>query len=197
MKTNIKNMIKAMALPACAALALLASAANSEAAVFAKYDGVDGSSADIDHKDWIVLESVTAPIVRETVVDPETGVVSNRGDVVFGDIVLVKKVDKSTTKLIFEVCHGEFSKEVEIHVCTSTSAGGRSSTSEQPYIIYKLKDAVISSYKLITNADGTAYEEITLGYTKVEWTYVAFDPKTGAKIGEPVTVVSDLANTGE
>ena len=63
-----------------------------------------------------------------------------------------------------------------MHFTRSTEDGR-----EQPYLKYKLKDVIVTSYSFHGNAAGDPLptEEVTLGYTEVEWTYITVDPKTG------------------
>ncbi len=46
---------------------------------------------------------------------------------------------------------------------------------------YKLSDVIVSSYSIHANSSGSPLpsEQITLGYTKVEWTYIVVDRRRG------------------
>ena len=45
---------------------------------------------------------------------------------------------------------------------------------------------IVSSFSFHGNSAGNPLpsEEITMGYTKAEWTYIVIDPKTGDKKGQ-------------
>ena len=92
-----------------------------------------------------------------------------------GDICIVRQLDKSSTKIQEACAKGDFFKEVEVHFCTTVK------NKQEPYLKYKLSNVIVTSYSFHGNASGDPLpsEEITLGYTEVEWTYVVLDPKTG------------------
>jgi len=95
-----------------------------------------------------------------------------------GDVVVVRELDKSSTKLQESTANGFFHDEVEVHFTRSSVSGDEK---QQTYLKYKLKDVIVTSYSFHGNAAGDPLptEEITLGYTEVEWTYISTDPRTG------------------
>jgi len=145
---------------------------------FVKIGDIKGEATDNDHKDWIIIESMSSPLFRSI---PEGAKDSQRtkGDTTLGDIVVVRQLDKSSTKLQEACANGTFFGEVEIHFCTTMT------NKQEPYLTYKLKDVIVTSYGFHGNSSGDPLpsEEITLGYTEVEWTYITIDPKTGDKKG--------------
>ena len=145
---------------------------------FVKLGDIKGEATHNDHKDWIIIESMSSPLFRSI---PEGAKDSQRtkGDTTLGDICVVRQLDKSSTKLQEACANGTFFKEVEIHFCTTTK------NKQEPYLTYKLKDVIVTSYGFHGNSSGDPLpsEEVTLGYTEVEWTYITIDPKTGDKKG--------------
>ena len=145
---------------------------------FMKLGDIKGEATDADHKDWIIIESMSSPIFRSI---PEGAKDQQRtkGDTTLGDIVVVRQLDKSSTKLQEACSNGTFYKEVEVHFCTTVN------NKQEPYLTYKLSDVIISSYSFHGNSSGSPLpsEEVTMGYTKVEWNYIIVDPKTGDKKG--------------
>ena len=105
---------------------------------------------------------------------------SSKGDTTLGDIVIVRQLDKSSTKLQEACANGTFFNEVEIHFCTTVK------NKQEPYLTYKLSNAIITSYSFHGNSSGSPLptEEVTMGYTAVEWTYIVVDPETGDKKGD-------------
>jgi type VI secretion system secreted protein Hcp len=83
-----QNAIKSMALVAVVA-STLAIPAESSAAVFVKFDGLDGESQDADHKDWVDVLSWSWGLSKDS-----------RGKVCVQDLSLVKYLDSSTPDLI-------------------------------------------------------------------------------------------------
>lgn len=147
----------------------------ADAAAFMKLGDIKGEATDNEHKDWIIIESMSSAITR-TVDDKAKDTQRSRGDTTLGDVVVVRELDKSSTKLAESTANGFFHEEVEVHFTRSIDDGR-----EQTYLKYKLKDVIITSYSFHGNAAGDPLptEEVTLGYAEVEWTYITIDPETG------------------
>lgn len=147
----------------------------ADAAAFMKLGDIKGEATDKEHKDWIIIESMSSAIYR-SVPEGAKDVQRSRGDTTLGDVVVVRELDKSSTKLQESTANGFFHEEVEVHFTRSSGDG-----KQQTYLKYKLKDVIVTSYSFHGSAAGDPLptEEITLGYTEVEWTYIATDPRTG------------------
>lgn len=149
---------------------------------FMKMGDIKGEATDTDHKDWIIIESMSSPIHRSI---PEGAKDQQRtkGETTLGDVVVVRQLDKSSPKLQEACANGTFYKEVEVHFCTTVK------NKQEPYLKYKLADVIVTSYSFHGNSSGSPLpsEQITLGYTKVDWEYVVVDPKTGDKQGQVAT----------
>ena len=147
-------------------------------AAFMKLGDIKGEATDNEHKDWIIIESMSSPIFR-SIPEGAKDAQRSRGDTTLGDVVVVRELDKSSTKLQEACANGTFYDEVEIHFTTQVK------NKQEPYLTYKLKDVIVTSYSFHGNAAGDPLptEEVTLGYTEVEWTYITVDPKTGDKKG--------------
>jgi len=141
---------------------------------FMKLGDVKGEATDQGHKDWIIISSMSSPVFRSI---PEGAKDQQRtkGDTTLGDIVVVRQMDKSSTKLQEACANGTFFKEVEIHFCTTVK------NKQEPYLKYKLENVIVTSYSFHGNSSGDPLpsEEMTMGYTKAEWTYIIVDPNTG------------------
>jgi type VI secretion system secreted protein Hcp len=146
---------------------------------FMKLGDIKGEATDQDHKDWVILDSMSSPIFRSI---PEGAKDQQRtkGETTLGDIVVVRQLDKSSTKLQEACANGTFYPEVEVHFCTTVK------NKQEPYLKYLLKDVIVTSYGFHGNSSGDPIpsEELTLGYTEVEWTYVVIDPASGDKKGQ-------------
>ena len=145
---------------------------------FMKLGDIKGEATDKDHKDWILIESMSSPLYRSI---PEGAKDQQRtkGDTTLGDIVVVRQLDKSSTKLQESCANGTFFKEVEVHFCTTVK------NKQEPYLKYKMENVIVTSYSFHGNSSGSPLptEQITMGYTKVEWTYIVVDPATGDQKG--------------
>ena len=146
---------------------------------FMKLGDIKGEATDTDHKEWILLDSMSSPMFR-SVPSGAKDQQRTKGETTLGDIAVSRQLDKSSTKLQEACANGTFFKEVEIHFCTTVK------NKQEPYLTYKLSDVIVSSYSFHGNSSGSPLpsEQITLGYTKAEWTYIVIDPKTGDKKGQ-------------
>jgi type VI secretion system secreted protein Hcp len=146
---------------------------------YMKLGDIKGEVTDEDHKDWIHIDSMSSAIFR-SIPQGAKDQQRTRGETSLGDIVVVRQLDKSSTKLQEASANGTFFSEVEIHFCSTLN------NKEEPYLKYVLKDVIVSSYSIHANSSGDPMpsEEITLGYTEVEWTYVQIDHKTGDVLGQ-------------
>jgi type VI secretion system secreted protein Hcp len=145
---------------------------------FVKLGDIQGEATDQDHKNWIIIQSMSAPIFRSI---PEGAKDQQRtkGETTLGDIVLVRELDKSSTKLAEACANGTFFPEVEIHFCSTVK------NKQEPYLTYKMKNVIVSSYSFHAQASGSPLpsEEVTLGFTEIEWNYIVLDPQDGSKKG--------------
>lgn len=169
--------INRLLIPVITSLLLLFSLAlPASAAVFVKFDGIDGESTDANHVGWSDVLSVS-----ESIRMPDggaTGQSRRRGDVIFDDIVLKKELDKTSVKLREKLARGEVIPKVEIEI-TGTYGGARAT-----YFKYELKNVQITSFDVnASGADGSVpTEQMSLNFEEIKWTYTEFDD-TGSSQG--------------
>ena len=146
---------------------------------YMKLGDIKGEASDSDHKEWILLDSMSSPMFRSVPSGAKDQQIT-KGETTLGDIAVSRQLDKSSTKLQEACANGTFFKEVEIHFCTTVK------NKQEPYLTYKLSDVIVSSYSFHGNSSGSPLpsEQVTMGYTKAEWTYIVIDPKTGDKKGQ-------------
>ena len=146
--------------------------------IFMKLGDIKGQATDSEHKDWIISQSLSSPIYRSI---PENARDQQRtqGSTTLGDVVIVRELDKSSTKLQEACANGTFFPEVEIHLCATLG------NKQEPYLQYKLKNCIVTSYSFHGNASGSPLpsEEVTVGFTEIEWNYILLNPETGKKEG--------------
>lgn len=147
-------------------------------AAFMKFEGIKGEATDSDHEDWIIIQNMNSSVIRSI---PEGAKDSqrSRGDTTLGSIEVVRELDKSSVKLVEACANGTFFESVEIHFCTQVG------NAQEPYLKYVLFDVIVDGFCMDANASGDPLpmENISLGYTEVEWTYVTVDPKNGNRVG--------------
>lgn len=145
---------------------------------FMDFGSIKGESADAEHKEWVLVETVTAPISR-SIAPGSKGVERSRGSTTAGDIVIVRKMDKSSVELWEACAKGKYFPKVEIDFCTTKD--GKS----QSYLKKSLHDVIVSSYSFFGSSSGDPVptEEVTLNFAKEEITYVIRDNAKGDEKG--------------
>lgn len=148
-------------------------------AAFLKLGDIKGEATDKEHKDWVIIESMSAPIFR-SIPEGARDQQRSRGDTSLGDVVIVRELDKSSVKLQESCANGTFFNKAQL-VLTSQVGDA-----QKPYLKYELENVIVTSYGFHGNASGDPLptEEITLNCTKVTWTYTTLDPKTGEPQGD-------------
>ncbi|TVQ55908.1 MAG: type VI secretion system tube protein Hcp [Phycisphaerales bacterium] len=141
---------------------------------YMKIGSIQGEATEKDHKDWILVQSMSSPISR-TIPSGAKDQQRTKGETILGDVVVVRDLDKSSPKLAEACANGTFFPEVEISFCTQVK------NKQEPYLTYKLKDVIVSSYNFHGNAKGDPIptEQVSLAFSEIEWNYVVVDPRTG------------------
>jgi type VI secretion system secreted protein Hcp len=160
------------------------------AAVFAKYDGVDGESADTNHKDWIevlsISQGVSRPINGGGGAGPRVP-----GPLNFADLTLTAEISKASPQLFIYCCTGQFVPEVSLEITKNYAGAG-----ELYYYKVTMQDVLISSYKSQGSGDAGAVptEDVSLNYGKITWEYQKRDDGTGTPDGPPTSGGWDVDN---
>ncbi len=143
-------------------------------AAFMKLGDIKGEATDQGHPEWIRLDSMSCGIHR-IIAEGAKDMQRTKGSTILEDVVLVRNLDKSSTKMQAACANGTFYQEVLIDFCTQVG------NKQEPYLKYKLHDVILSSYSVhaLASGDPLPTEEITLGFTAAEWHYIVVDPKTG------------------
>lgn len=147
-------------------------------AAYMQLKGIDGEATDKNHEKWVLIESISEAIHR-SISDGARDMERVRGKTTCADIVVVRQLDKSSTKIKESCANGTFYDEVEIHFCTTLH------NAQEPYLKYTLHNVILTGYSFhaTSHAQPRPSETVTLGYTNVDWEYVEIDPKTGKKKG--------------
>ena len=160
-------------MPALMLVALLL-AIPAQAAVFVKYDGVDGEARGPDGtgaKDWFIADSFSFGIERK-----ESGEKGGTQDINIGvgelqECTLTKSMDLSSAKLAQAAASGHSLGSCEI--CFTSSSG--SSAEPVCYLRYKLDRCFVKSWSISGDADDRPTEEVSFYYNKIAFAYVATD----------------------
>lgn len=144
--------------------------------IYMKYDGIDGSVTQAQHKNWIELQSCAFSVSRN--VNTAVGAAQEReaGHPNISEIQLSKEQDKATGDLMKEAITGLGNKNVQIDFV---------STENQSTMTINLEKALITSYSNSGSGGGShgpAHESLTLNFVKV-----IFTPTTRAEGGVAAT----------
>jgi len=185
MKNSLNRFSSMLALVAPTA-ALLAS--NADAAVYIKFDGIDGESVSVDHKNWIEIESMSWGVTAATP-DPAGGA----GKVAIRDFTIMHRIDKASPQLFLKCATGQTVPTVTLSV-TRTVNGV-----EMEYYQIILHDVVISGISSAGATDsagtpggeGRPHESVSFKvFPKVEIRYTPIDDVTG--VASPVVSSGEL-----
>ena len=150
---------------------------------FLKIDGIEGESEDSIHKGEIELESWSW---GETQAGTSMfGKGSGAGRVTMQDFQFVKRVDKSSPKLLLGCCNGQHFTNAQL---TARKAG----SGPQEYLHIYFSEIIISSYQTSGSAstDIVPREQLSFNYTKVEVEYR--EQKPDGTLGGPTKRGYDL-----
>jgi len=133
---------------------------------FLKIDGIKGESTDDKHKDQVEVLSFNWGVSQRA-----SGSASSAGSLTaeradFQPFVIVKALDMASPKLALACATGEHVKEVVLELC-------RSGGDKQPYMEYKMTDAIVTSVRPGGSGHGenVPLEEVSFSYGKIEWKY--------------------------
>ena len=134
---------------------------------FLKVEGVPGESKDEKHSDWIEILQFSNGHDQ-----PASGTASSVGSLTaeranFRQFVVTKAIDKASPKLAQACASGEHYPTVTLELCR---AGG----DKQPYMEYKLTDAIVSSFAsggANISEEAVPTETVQFSYGKIEWKY--------------------------
>jgi type VI secretion system Hcp family effector len=157
--TRITSLMAMIALALCVM-------SPTQAAIFAKYEGIDGESMDAEHLTWIDILSLDWPISAAS--GGATGPTRRRGEVDVGDVTMVQELDKSYPKLFSRITTGEITPTVEIHFTAFIG------DSNKTYFEMLLRNVLLTELNLSgetgasvpTVVAGNNFEEITVTYTE-------------------------------
>jgi len=142
---------------------------------FLKIDGIPGESTDSKHKDWIEILSFSHGLSQPSGGKDETHKLPQiEGQEGKGSFGIRKALDKASPKL-FEACASGRRLTAQVELVTRTP-------DRATYMIYKLSDVIVSSYKISrSGAQTRPMEEVSFNYGRVEWKCTPRRPDTVPK----------------
>jgi len=130
---------------------------------FMKIDGIEGESQDSKHKNEIEILATKFKVVQPPTTDAGGG--QGAGIAAFQDCRFVKRVDKSSPKLLKACSTGEHLKKA---VLTYRKAG----KDQQDYMVVTFSDVLITGYDIsFDQTDKLPTDEFGFDFSKVEIEY--------------------------
>jgi type VI secretion system Hcp family effector len=146
----------------------------SDLYIEAYIEGIPGESVLPGYENWINVMSLDFSISQ-----PEStpGPTRREGDIVFGDIVITKMLDKATVKLMEAVAQETIIPEVTIAVSLTPLP--------HEFYRYELTNVLVKSVQSTVSAMGDMYptDIVTLGYEEITVIYTLYD-SGGSSMGD-------------
>jgi type VI secretion system secreted protein Hcp len=141
---------------------------------FLKLDGIAGESTDAKHKGEIELASFSWGAQNSGTAGHGGG--GGAGKVTFNDLHFIQRTQKSSSALLLSVATG---KHIPAGQLTARKAG----KGQIEFLKIKLTDILVTSFQ-ISAADDLPLEQISLNFSKFEFSYSAQD-QTGKAVPVP------------
>jgi len=154
--------------------------------IYMKFEGIQGSVTEDNHKNWIELQSCQWGLSRN--VGSTVGASGEResGQPHFSDISITKEQDNSTGKLMKECVQNTKGKKVDIEF---------TSTDNQPVMIISMEKVIITSQSGGGHggpSHGPTVESYSLNFTKIVFVPTTRNPD-GTEGKNPERIGYDLA----
>lgn len=142
------------------------------AAGYLKMGDIKGESTDSQHKDWILIESMSSPIFHATQsTDQASGMASGKRQ--HKPFTITKELDKASPMLQEAATTGKVFETVIIDYTEADERGARAT-----YLKYELKNVMITSYSVsggTAGGDDRPMETFSLNYEEIKMTPAAAD----------------------
>jgi type VI secretion system secreted protein Hcp len=142
-------------------LILLCVSLSSAQKGYIKIGDIKGESTERAHRDWILIENISQGLEQQA--QMMTGATRRLGSVVAKDLVITKKLDKSTPKLMEMCSKGQVVPELELDMVSNGKV----------YYKLTLNNVRISSINTSTSCepDCLLVDEVSMSYSKITWEY--------------------------
>jgi len=147
-----------------------------------KWDGIDGAVTTQGFEKWIELNSFQWGVGRAIGTAARGAATREATEPNISEVVVTKRLDKSSTKLFQDAVAGDLSSTVKLKFTTTTK------DKVDTFLAYELTNCGVSGYSISSGGDAPQ-ESLSLNFTKIMFTYTERDAKVG---GSPDTVGYDL-----
>jgi type VI secretion system secreted protein Hcp len=165
---------------------MLLTSGSAQAAIYVRFEGIDGGSLDRDHRNWCDAVTFSHGLNHPA---SATGSTRRRGSVEYGALSITRRIDKASPKLEEAAARGNTIPRVTLHVTASSADAGR-----VPYYQVVLTNVVITSYTVQGSSESPPTEEVGLSFEQISVTFTEVD-HTGGR-GGSVTYEYNVAAGG-
>jgi type VI secretion system secreted protein Hcp len=151
-------------------------------AIYMKWGDIDGAVSTDGFDKWIELSSFQMGVGRAIGSAARGAETREASEPSISEIVVTKRLDKSSTKLFMDAVAGDLSATVKFKFTTTTK------DKVDTFLAFELTNCGLSGFSLSSGGDAPT-ESLSLNFTKVMFTYTGRDSKVG---GSPDTVGYDL-----
>lgn len=171
--SNVQTRCGRWLLPIAVGLGLCLSS-TAHAALFIKFDGVDGESVDEHHSRWSDIDYVSWGVTAES---SGSGGGSGKGKATFQDLAWGQYLDKSFPTLFKYTASGKHFPDVTVDFTVDIQ------DTQAVYFQMNFREVFMSRLNLSARSDEPARFDGAFSYNYIGMTYSIFD-ETGRKTGE-------------
>jgi len=146
---------------------------------FLKIEGIDGESTDKAHIKWIEVDSFSFGASQTGSFSAGGG--GGAGKVQFQDFHFTSRVSKASPNMFLKCATGEHIKEGTI---SCRKAGG---DQQKDFMFIKMTDVMVTSYQTGGSGNVVPTDQVSLNFTKIEFSYAPQDPTTGQLLPAVIT----------
>ncbi len=130
---------------------------------YIKIGDIKGESVEAKHRDWIIIQSFSQGVSRQT--SGATGAGRARSSATMQEFIVTKNIDMSSPKLMEAAVKGQIIPEVTLDL----TASNRNS-----FYTVKMTNVLISSFSNsgACSSQCEVTEQVTFNFEKITWTYV-------------------------
>lgn len=130
---------------------------------YLKLGDIKGESTDAKHKEWIIIESFSQSMSKPGA-SGATGSTRRRGSVIIEDMSFVKRLDKSSPKLMELAWKGQIIPEVILDITNTTGS---------PLYKITLSNVMVTSVSNTGSCSSQCElsEQFSLNFEKITWEY--------------------------
>jgi type VI secretion system secreted protein Hcp len=139
-------------------------------ATYLKLDGLVGDCAEEAHRGWVFVDSFNHTLSHD----------GRGGQVHLGEMSIAKCVDRATPLLARAAAEGRLFRQACLEFCQTEGARSK-------FMEIRLEGVRVTMHSLSGGSPGdtrTPFENASLGFEKIEWSYYpsAFEPKAGTAV---------------